>query len=150
MSDVLPHEVVPLTVTGRMTARLGVGVGRLLAKAPPAVLRGVLGAAARGARAATYCEARRARDTVLTADAFSRGGSACLSRSIATALICRTRGAWPDWCVGVLSTPPFTAHAWVEAEVRIVDEPMNRADFSTLFVVSVSSAPSAEPTLVAA
>lgn len=139
MSDVLPYEVARVGIRDRIAVKTAVAVGRLLAHAPPRTLRAVLGTAARGALPASYAQARAARDTVLTVDAFTRGGSACLPRSIATALICRSRGVWPSWCVGVLATPPFTAHAWVAAEDRIVDEPMGSDDFSTLFSVSAST-----------
>ncbi|OZC84947.1 hypothetical protein CH254_20060 [Rhodococcus sp. 06-412-2C] len=107
---------------------------------PPNSLRSVLERIAAGARPATYEEARLARDAVLTASPYSRGGSACLPRSLATALVCRARGTWPQWCVGVLSSPPFTAHAWIEVDGVIVDEPMAKSDFSTFFSVASKSA----------
>ncbi len=135
MSDVLPHEVARPTLPAQVATVAVAAAARGLAKTPPRFLRRVLGVLSVGAHEATYEEARAARDLVLTVSAYTRGGSACLPRSIATALVCRRRGVWPDWCVGVLSAPPFTAHAWVEAEGRIVDEPMTSADFSKLFSV---------------
>ena len=45
-----------------------------------------------------------------------------MPRSIATALLCRMSGTWPTWRVGVRTVAPFSAHAWVEAEGKPVDE----------------------------
>lgn len=146
MSDVLPYEPVRVRLRDGVAVGTSVALARLLAHAPPDVLRSVLDAVSAGARPADYEQARAARDTVLTASAYTRGGSACLPRSIATALICRLRGTWPAWCVGVLSSPPFTAHAWIEAEGRIVDEPMNSSDFSTFFSVTAAATASTAAT----
>ncbi|TDC20595.1 lasso peptide biosynthesis B2 protein [Streptomyces sp. 8K308] len=44
------------------------------------------------------------------------------TRSLASALLCRLRGTWPTWCSGA-RTPPFAAHAWIEAEGSPVGEP---------------------------
>ncbi|MEU6552647.1 lasso peptide biosynthesis B2 protein [Streptomyces sp. NPDC046915] len=65
----------------------------------------------------------------------SRGCSGCLQRTIATALLCRVRGAWPTWCTGV-RTHPFAAHAWVEAEGRLVGEGHLRGHFKTLMSIA--------------
>lgn len=135
MSDVLPRTPAALGVADRAATAAAVTLARILAHAAPDTTRRILTAASRGARSATYEDARLARDAVLTVSAFCRGGSSCLPRSLATALVCRTRGTWPDWCVGVLTAPPFTAHAWIEADGRIVDEPMDVDDFATFFRV---------------
>ncbi|WP_330301220.1 lasso peptide biosynthesis B2 protein [Streptomyces sp. NBC_00503] len=37
-------------------------------------------------------------------------------RGYRAALTCRLGGSWPTWCVGTLMSPPFSPHAWVEAE----------------------------------
>lgn len=96
------------------------GLARGLARLTPTRLRRVLEYARRGARPATEAEAARARNAVV---AMSRRctGQWCLQRSIATALLCRMSGTWPDWRTGV-KIQPFRAHAWVEAEGRPVGE----------------------------
>ena len=66
-------------------------------------------------------------------------GPKCLERSVATALLCRMRGSWPDWCAGV-ALEPFRAHAWVEAEGSVVGEDERElALFTTTIRVSSSA-----------
>ncbi|CAL9424479.1 hypothetical protein SUDANB95_01912 [Actinosynnema sp. ALI-1.44] len=96
-------------------------VARALATLPPRHIRSVLTAVSAGARPAGHAEALAARDAV-TAVSLRCAGPGCLPRSIATALLCRSRGTWPTWRVGV-RTAPFAAHAWVEADGRPVGEP---------------------------
>ncbi|MEU4896849.1 lasso peptide biosynthesis B2 protein [Streptomyces sp. NPDC044780] len=104
----------------RPVALCVVGVARLLAKLPPRRLRQVMETVRRGARPANEAETLRARNAVV-AMSVPCAGPRCLQRSIATALLCRTRGAWPDWVTGV-RTQPFRAHAWVEADGKPVGE----------------------------
>ncbi|SFQ48835.1 Transglutaminase-like superfamily protein [Amycolatopsis arida] len=113
-------DAVPLR--RRMAAKAAVGVARLLAPLPPRRLRAVLGVVRRGARPADVATAKSARDAVLAASLTCLGPRGCLPRSIAVALLCRAGGTWPTWCVGVRVLPPFGAHAWVEADGRLVDE----------------------------
>ncbi|WP_432512827.1 lasso peptide biosynthesis B2 protein [Kineococcus sp. SYSU DK001] len=136
MSEILPAAPAHLAVTDRLHVSTSVLLARWLTHRSPQQLRQHLTRIARGARPATYAEAAAARDAVLTASARTRGGSACLVRSVATALVCRARGTWPTWCVGVLAAPPFAAHAWIEADDRIVEEPTSRTDFRTFFAVT--------------
>ncbi len=117
----------------RLAARSAVGAARLLAHLPPRRLRALLRAARRGAAPADYATALRARQDV-TAVSVLCSGRYCLQRSLATALLCRLGGAWPTWCTGV-RTPPFAAHAWVEADGRRVGEPEDTADYRTLLTV---------------
>ncbi|MFL6120504.1 lasso peptide biosynthesis B2 protein [Actinophytocola sp.] len=98
-------------------------VARILARCSPRVLTRVLGRVRLGARPAGYHQAAEARAMVTVVSARCRSPRGCLPRSIATALLCRTTGSWPTWCVGVRVTPPFGAHAWVNAEGRDVEEP---------------------------
>ena len=53
-------------------------------------------------------------------------------------LLCRQRGYAPTWCVGVVATPPFAAHAWIEADDRIVDEPIDASYLRTFYRVGAS------------
>ncbi|GAB3211854.1 lasso peptide biosynthesis B2 protein [Marinactinospora thermotolerans] len=111
----------PSLVEG-LLARCAVGAARLLAQAPPERIRVVLERALRGTRPASYSEAKAARDAVLAVSLRCAGPKACLPRSLAVTLLCRMRGTRVSWCVGVLRRPPFMAHAWVEAEGRMVGE----------------------------
>lgn len=136
MSEILPE--VPATLTLRTRAQIAMiaPIARLIHRSSPQYMRRTLQKLSAGARPATYDEAKRARDEILTASAKCRGGSACLIRSLLVALLCRLRGTWPTWCVGVLTAPPFSAHAWVEADGEIVDEPLSQRDFRAFFKVS--------------
>jgi hypothetical protein len=107
----------------RWMARLSVMAARALAKRSPSTIVKVLTRVSRGTRAATYAEASRAREVVTRTSRVCASPKGCLPRSIATALLCRSRGSWPTWCAGVRVLPPFGAHAWVLAEGLPVDEP---------------------------
>ncbi|MDU0289725.1 lasso peptide biosynthesis B2 protein [Saccharothrix longispora] len=132
---VLPDACVPVTARDRIAVLAAVGVARVLARRSPDAIGAVLTRLARTARPSTYAEARLARHTVLTVSTRCCGDNACLPRSLATALLCRTRGHWPTWCAGVVAAPPFTAHAWVEAEGRMVDEFVDGTTFTALMSV---------------
>ncbi|MCT1833288.1 lasso peptide biosynthesis B2 protein [Kocuria palustris] len=139
MSEILPDSPARLTFRENLQVRIALTGARLIHKVSPGKLRQWLGKAAIGSSPASYVEAKLARDQILTVSAYCRGGDACLLRSIAVALVCRQRGIWPTWAVGVLAVPPFAAHAWVEAEGHIVDEPMDEADYKAFFKVSPQS-----------
>ncbi|WP_367123376.1 lasso peptide biosynthesis B2 protein [Streptomyces phytohabitans] len=126
----------------RLSARCAVGAAHVLAKLPPRRLRRVLRAASRGARPATAARTLEARTSVVAVSAWC-AGQGCLERSVATALLCRLRGVWPDWCTGV-RTRPFRAHAWVEAEGRPIGEPDDTGLFRAVMSVRhPASAPAA-------
>lgn len=108
-------------------AWIAVGVARSLTLLPPRRLRQVLGAVRRGARPAGEVEAARARDTVV-AVSVQCAGPRCLQRAIATALLCRTTGCWPELLVGVRSGP-FQAHSWIAVDGRAVGENPNTIGF---------------------
>ena len=106
----------------RLQAYAVIGVARVLATRSPRRIRTVLGVLRRGARPATYEQAKAARDTVVAVSLTCAAREGCLPRSLATTLLCRLHGSWPAWCVGARRLPPFAAHAWVEAEGVMVDE----------------------------
>ncbi|MFI6585585.1 lasso peptide biosynthesis B2 protein [Embleya sp. NPDC050493] len=110
----------PLPWHARPLALSAVGAARLLTLLPPRRLRTVMETARRGSRPANEAEVLRARNAVV-AVSVPCAGPRCLQRSIATALLCRVRGAWPDWVTGV-RTQPFRAHAWVEAQGTPIGE----------------------------
>ena len=115
------RERVPLSVAQRALTLLAVGAARVLAGRPPRRIRWVLNRLRGKAPAARYAEAAAARAAVVSVSVLC-AGDGCLQRAIATALLCRLRGSWPVWRVGV-RVEPFGAHAWVEAEGRLVGEP---------------------------
>ncbi|WP_319637756.1 lasso peptide biosynthesis B2 protein [Streptomyces milbemycinicus] len=99
----------------------------------------------KGARPATYAEARAAREAVVAVSLRCAGDEGCLPRSLATVLPCRAvpgraRGTWPTWTVGVRARLPFGAHAWVEAEGRMVEERADPSYFRPLFSVPAEGA----------
>jgi Transglutaminase-like superfamily len=104
----------------QIPARLAVAVARPVSRLSPRRLRWVLELARRGARPATAAQASAAR-TVVVSVSVACAGQGCLLRSVATALLCRLGGTWPDWCTGV-RTQPFRAHAWVEVDGSPIDE----------------------------
>lgn len=95
----------------------------------------------RGAAPATYPQAQQAREAVLAVSLSCAGNQGCLRRSLATTLLCRMSGRWPTWCIGVRTLPPFGAHAWVEAEDRLVDEDVPETYFSRLMGVGPQGQP---------
>lgn len=119
----------------RVAARLAVGLARLLAPLSPRHIRSVLALVRRGAVPASHAEAKAARDAVVSVSLACAGPEGCLPRSLATALLCRMSGRWPTWCVGVRVAPPFGAHAWVEAQGRLVDEGVTEDYFRRLIAV---------------
>lgn len=121
----------------RVQAVAAVGAARLLARLPPAGLRRVLGSLSRRGRPADYEQAARFRNAVTSVSVFC-AGEGCLPRSVATTLLCRTRGTWPTWCVGV-RTAPCAGHAWVEAEGRPVGEPPDTETYRRVLFVAPDS-----------
>lgn len=126
-------RLVPLP--RRILARFVVGVARLLATQSPQRIRRALGWLRRGARPATFEEAKAARDTVVAVSLTCTGQKGCLPRSLATVLLCRLRGQWPTWCVGARRISPFCAHAWIEADGVAVGENYPPDYFRTFFTV---------------
>ncbi|BAU68358.1 MULTISPECIES: lasso peptide biosynthesis B2 protein [Streptomyces] len=104
----------------RPAALVTVTAARLLARVSPRRLRQVLELASRGARPADLPQALQARNAVVSVS-VTIAGPRCLERSIATALLCRLGGTWPQWCTGV-TTRPFAAHAWVAVDGDAVGE----------------------------
>jgi hypothetical protein len=126
----------PLPPFGRRgRAYLAVIVARVLATRSPARMRAILTMVSRGARPADQTRALLARQDVTAVSMVCRGARGCLPRSIATALVCRLSGTWPTWCAGVRAVAPFSAHAWVEAEGRMVGEIEPDGYFRPLIVV---------------
>ena len=115
----LEHEPPP-PVYLRPQVALAVLLAHIVVRRDPKRLRAFLTRVSRAVPPATKEEATRARSHVVGAS-LRCAGPRCLERSVATALLCRMRGSWPDWCTGV-ALEPFRAHAWVEAEGSGVGE----------------------------
>ena len=135
MPEAVFHQPRSVPFPRRTLARLAVGAARLLAAQSPRRIRTVLGWLRRGARPATFEQAKAARDTVVAVSLICAAREGCVPRSLATILLCRLRGCWPTWCVGARRLPPFAAHAWVEADGMMVGEDYPPDYFRTLFTV---------------
>jgi hypothetical protein len=120
--EAVSHRPGSVPLPRRLLAYGVIAVARLLAVGSPHQIRAVLGGLRRGARPATYHEAKAARETVVAVSLTCGAREGCLPRSLATVLLCRVRGTWPAWTIGVRRLPPFAAHAWVEADGRMVEE----------------------------
>ncbi|MFF7946612.1 lasso peptide biosynthesis B2 protein [Streptomyces griseorubiginosus] len=125
---------VPLPWRRRVTARSAAGAARLLVRLPPRRLCQVLRFVSRGSRPADAERALAARQAVVTVSLRCAGIAGCLQRSVATALLCRLAGRWPDWCSG-FRTRPFGAHAWVEVDGTAIGEPGDMTLFHTVLSV---------------
>ncbi|SDZ36372.1 Transglutaminase-like superfamily protein [Amycolatopsis xylanica] len=136
---VLPSTPTKVFARDRVIAGAVVGVARVLAKQKPREIRAVLAKLRGGVPAATLDQAREARNTVLAVSPRCCGSQACLTRSIAAVLLCRVRGVWPTWCVGVLAAPPFTAHAWIEADGEMVDEVLDGSCYRRMIAIAPSA-----------
>ncbi|MFF0869963.1 lasso peptide biosynthesis B2 protein [Nonomuraea sp. NPDC003560] len=126
MSQVPIRSPLKPTPFQRLTVVLVVAAARMLARQSPRRIVAVLNVLRRGAQPATAEQALRARHLV-TATSSRCAGRYCLQRSLATALLCRMHGTWPTWHTGV-RTPPFAAHAWIEADGHPIGE---NADITT-------------------
>ncbi|GAA2715351.1 lasso peptide biosynthesis B2 protein [Streptomyces luteosporeus] len=129
-----PAARSPVPLRDRPAALAATGAARLLVLLRPRGIRRVLSFVRRGAAPATVEQALAARQAVVGVSARC-AGEGCLQRSVATALLCRLRGVWPDWCTGV-RTSPFRAHAWVEVAGRPVGEPHAAGYYHRLMIVA--------------
>ncbi|MFE7311562.1 lasso peptide biosynthesis B2 protein [Streptomyces sp. NPDC057555] len=121
----LHRRVLPLTA---------VALAWPLAKLPPRYLRATLEVLRFGARPGTAAQASAARAAVV-AVSLNCAVHNCVQRSVAAALLCRFRGVWPTWRAGVRTTP-FAAHAWIEVDGRMIDEPFPDGYYQPLLTVA--------------
>ena len=133
--EVVFHQPGSVPLPRRIVARMAIAAAQLLATQSPQRIRSVLGWLRRGARPASFEQAKAARDTVVAVSLPCASREGCLPRSLATVLLCRLGGQWPTWCVGVRRLPPFGAHAWVEADGIMVGEDYPVDYFRPLFKV---------------
>jgi hypothetical protein len=125
----------------RIAARIVLLPALVLSLLPPRRVRAVLGVVCRGAAPATEAQAKNARDAMCAVSLRCAGPRGCLPRSLGAALLCRLGGHWPTWCTGVRVVPPFTAHAWIEANGRPVDEGVPDDYFARLITVAPARSP---------
>nr|WP_222109973.1 lasso peptide biosynthesis B2 protein [Streptomyces cupreus] len=135
MPEAVHHDPHAVPFGRRTLARLAVGAARLLATRSPRRIRSVLIPLRRGARPATHEQTKAAREAVVAVSLACGERQGCLTRSLATVLLCRMHGQWPTWCVGVRRVSPFGAHAWVEAAGVPVGEDYPPDYFQVLFTV---------------
>ncbi len=134
-SQIVAHSPRDVSLGLRIRVRAASLFARALAAQPPARLRRLLSQLSRGAEPATYACAIEMRKAAVAVNLDSAGPEGCLRRTLTVALLCRSRGMWPTWCVGVTRMPPFTAHSWVEAESEMVGEDAPAGYFATLMTV---------------
>ncbi|QIS10461.1 lasso peptide biosynthesis B2 protein [Nocardia arthritidis] len=118
-----------------VVARFIIVVATVLTYLPPYRIRQILMVVRRGAHPASHESAVAARNAVVAVSMRCAGRDGCLVRSLSTVLLCRFFGQWPTWCIGVQNLPPFGAHAWVEAEGKLVNELVPYDYLSRLIVV---------------
>jgi hypothetical protein len=135
MPEAVFYQPRSVSLPRRILAYLTVAAARLLAAQSPRRIRTVLGWLRRGAKPATFEQAKAARDTVVAVSLTCAAREGCVPRSLATILLCRLHGRWPTWCVGARRLPPFAAHAWVEADGVMVGEEYPPDYFRTFFTV---------------
>ncbi|MFE9395358.1 lasso peptide biosynthesis B2 protein [Streptomyces flavidovirens] len=123
----------------RLAARLVLLPALALSLLPPRRIRAVLARVRHGATPATAAQAKNARDAMCAVSLRCAGPKGCLPRSLGAALLCRLGGSWPTWCTGVRVVPPFTAHAWIEADGRPVAEGVPDDYFTRLITVAPAS-----------
>ena len=105
----------------RMAIRAAVMIANLMCKLKPARLERLMRLASRRTRAIDTELLEQLYDEICRVDPRVAGWRGCLPRSIAICLLCRWEGTWPDgWRSGIHRAPPFSAHAWIENEGRIV------------------------------
>ncbi|QHC23562.1 lasso peptide biosynthesis B2 protein [Streptomyces sp. GS7] len=125
---------VRLPLRRRVVPLAAVALARPLAALPPRYLRAVLQVLRVGARPSTAAQASAAR-TAVVAVSLRCAVHHCLQRSVAAAVVCRLKGTWPTWQTGVRTTP-FAAHAWIEADGQVIDEPYPDGYYRPLLTVA--------------
>lgn len=133
--EAISYDPRSVSFRHRVRVRTMVTAARLLATRSPQRIRKVLTWLHRGIRPATYEEAQTSRQAVVSVSLVCAGREGCLVRSLATTLLCRSRGNWPTWCLGARRLAPFHAHAWVEVDGVIIGESYPSDYFRTFFTV---------------
>jgi hypothetical protein len=138
-TQVVPHYARSIPFGLRLRVRAAALAAAPLARLTPARLRVVLSWLRRGAAPAGYAEAAELRDATVGVSLQAAGPEGCLRRTLTVALLCRVRGIWPTWCVGVTALPPFGAHSWIEADGRMVGEDEPEGHFTKLIAIPAAT-----------
>jgi hypothetical protein len=133
--EAISHQPRSVSFGRRTRIRTMVVAARLLSTRSPQHIRAVLTRLRLGTRPATFEEAWKARQDVVSVSLTCAGREGCLIRSLATTLLCRSHGYWPTWCLGARRLAPFYAHAWVEVDGVMVGEDYPPDYFRTFFTV---------------
>ena len=121
----------------RTSVRIAVASAHVASRLAPRRLESIARLLAVSARSSTrYEDAMRVHQHVVAVSPRCAGLRGCLPRSIAIAILCRSEGTWPTWCIGVRRAPPFIAHAWIQSEGRLVGEPGSPDTYQPLVAVS--------------
>ena len=128
-------DAAPMSPSQRILVRTIVLLARALVRLRPETGRTVMTRLARGAAPATRAAIERAHAEVTSVNAYCAGWQGCLVRSTAVCLLCRVRGEWPTWVVGVRVTLPFAAHCWVEHNEEMIGELGPRSAFRSLYAI---------------
>ena len=134
-TQVVPHFARSVPLGLRLRVRAAALVAAPLARLSPALMRVVLAWLRRGAAPGLRRRSHAARGDDRRQPARRRPGG-LPAPPLTIALLCRSRGIWPTWCVGVTTLPPFRAHSWVEAEGRIVGEDEPAGQFTELIAIA--------------
>lgn len=138
--QVVPHYSHSVPRGLRLQVRAASLLAAPLARLSPARIRTILSGLRRGAEPATLADAAALRDATVGVSLDAAGPEGCLRRTLTVALLCRSRGVWPTWCVGVTTMPPFRAHSWIEAEGEAVGEDVRASQFAKLITIPARGA----------
>ncbi|QIM16022.1 lasso peptide biosynthesis B2 protein [Leucobacter insecticola] len=122
----------PMSVLRRIKVRTAIGVAFLLCKLKPRRIIWFLKLLNTSRKPSSLDDAKQARAQVIALSVRCAHREGCVPRSIAVALLCRAEGGFADWCVGVRTTAPFGAHAWVEVNGHPVAEGIEPGQFAVL------------------
>lgn len=140
-TQVVPHFARDVPFGLRLRVRVAALVAAPIARLSPARIRRVMTWLRRGAEPAGHDDAQKLRDATIGVSLRAAGPEGCLRRTLTVMLLCRSRGIWPTWCVGVTTVPPFRAHSWIEAEGRMVGEDEPDGHFAKLIAIPARGRP---------
>ena len=107
----------------------------------PDRLQRLISLVVRGTQLADYSVVCDVRCEILFVSGMFRGDMACLIRSVAAMLSVQAARLRADVVRRRRRHAPFAAHAWIEADNRIVDEPIGASYLRTFYRVGASAWP---------
>lgn len=133
-----PMDVVLRWAERYAQVHIAMAMASLLSRVRPSAIQQILSILRLGARPSRPDEAESAFHDVHQVAPHLRGPTRCLARSLTVVIVCRFRGHWPTWCVGVRIQPPFVPHAWVEVDRRCIGEVGGAVSYRTMLTVPIS------------